>query len=191
VSEQESCGVRRAYQADYISWLKKQTWDPVEAAILLAGFEPEAFEEGDSSMKELQSKVDGVHRLIMMDIVAKKLDARNTPEQWLGWAQTANVQFPDELASAAKASQLDSDEPKILKRAALISHFRSRWPDIGACLSEASRNGLQKAMVRDQRGYWYVLVVGKWGIENGKLSKGLGFDLRSRWSGSTTTHKVT
>lgn len=90
-------GVRKARQADYIFWLRKEDWDPVTASILLAGYEPEEFPDGDSSYPSLASDADGVHRLIIEGINSKKLSVRNSPANWIAWLKQTGHPVPSEL----------------------------------------------------------------------------------------------
>ena len=97
MSDDDKPGVRKAYQADYKSWLQKDQWNVVEAAMLLAGFEPEAFPNGDSHYSDLASQTDGIHRLIADDISAKKLSFKNPPGIWIAWFKQTGLPLPSEL----------------------------------------------------------------------------------------------
>ena len=97
MNEGDKPGVREAYHADYIFWLKKKTWDPVEAAMLLAGFEPEGFHDGEGIWVEFQKKTDGIHRLIAESIAAKEIDVRSSPSKWLSWSTKKELKLPDQL----------------------------------------------------------------------------------------------
>lgn len=90
-------GVRRAYQADYIFWLKKDQWDVAEAAMLFAGFEPEEFPDGDSTYSALASETDGIHRLIADDIASGKLAVKNSPGNWIDWLMQTGHPLKPEL----------------------------------------------------------------------------------------------
>jgi hypothetical protein len=94
---------RKAKIADYIFWLEKPKWDPVEASILLSGFEIEEFPEGKFTLVELLEEGDGIHRLIIESINSKEMPVTCTPAEWIDWAKQAGLPLPDALLQATNA----------------------------------------------------------------------------------------
>ena len=77
---------RKAGIADYLYWLDKSEWDPIETAIILSGYEPEPFPVGTIPDHEIYEASDGIHRLIIVSINNKEISVINSPTKWLDWA---------------------------------------------------------------------------------------------------------
>lgn len=197
MSDDDKPGVRRAYQADYKFWLQKDQWDVAEAAMLLAGFEPEALPDGDSNYSDLASQTDGIHRLIADDISAKKLSFKNSPGIWIAWFKQTGLPLPSELdavllrqnhqtppavpvvtvgssadVTPARAGPLPltANRKFSVNKAALIAQHKHEWPTIERDLQDASTNGLSqaaKARARD----WYEAEAVEWARSKNKLTQ--------------------
>ncbi len=96
--------VRKAREADYTFWLRHAQWNPVQAAILLAGYEPEASPDSSLGYESLAEDVDGIHRLIIDSINSKDIAVVNSPTDWIAWAKRQNLTLPPALVKTGASS---------------------------------------------------------------------------------------
>ena len=90
---------------------------------MLAGYEPEAFPDGDKEYSELAVAADGIHRLIIESINAKEIAAVNSPSDWVNWAIRKKFTLPDDLGklvitnSSAKVGGGGTAKPEWVQKA--------------------------------------------------------------------------
>lgn len=95
------------------------------------------------------------------------------PESADLWTQAAERWRLTQGATQPQREQAEPDaaERRALKKAALIAELVHEWPTIEADISEAARNGLDAARVKDRAGWYYVDAARQWAEPRGKLKK--------------------
>jgi hypothetical protein len=156
---EEDPGVRHAYQADYIYWLRKDYWGPEEASILLAGYSPEEFPRGDAKFETFGSKVDAIHLLAADDIGSKKIPVRNAPADWIAWFLNSGLTLPDELdAVIGNVETLPtSASTSVTTVPQVITHSTKERRDILTPVIELAQKQCRDP--RDAAEVWAVLQV--------------------------------
>jgi hypothetical protein len=105
------------------------------------------------------------------------------------WFKALGVQAQSSAIepSAELEEKEPTEQPRLLKKKALLEELASDWPTIEKDIREASRNGLDSAK-GGKHGMWNAKLCRDWAESKGKLKKAAQvISLQSSWPPANTT----
>ncbi len=78
-------------------WMRRGTWTPEQAALLLTGIDPAAAQHAD----ELETAISGHIRDLALSF--PDMRSERTPAEWISWAERMELPIPDCIEGVTKA----------------------------------------------------------------------------------------